>query len=103
MSVLDSRVRDVLRVKIREGLFDHPYRPLKDPDSVVLNVQHVATSRQASRESLVLLKNSGNFLPLDATKVKTIALSGPNADNRYYAPWAATVPATFLGHGAEGS
>ena len=85
MSVLDSRVRDVLRVKMREGLFDHPYRPLKDPDSTVLNAEHLAASRRASRESIVLLKNSGDLLPLDATRVKTIALSGPNADNRYYA------------------
>src|SRR5580698_8194688 len=85
MSVLDSRVRDVLRVKMREGLFDHPYRPLKDPDSIVLNAEHVEVSKRASRESVVLLKNGGSLLPLDATRVKTIALSGPNADNRYYA------------------
>jgi beta-glucosidase len=85
MSVLDSRVRDVLRVKMREGLFDRPYRALKDPDSIVLNAEHVAASRQASRESIVLLKNNEDLLPLDATKVKTIALSGPNADNPYYA------------------
>jgi beta-glucosidase len=67
-------------VKMREGLFDHPYRPLKDPDSVALKAEHLAASRQASRESIVLLKNSGDFLPLDATRVKTSALSGPNAD-----------------------
>jgi len=85
MSVLDSRVRDVLRVKMREGLFDHPYRSLADPDSVVLDPRHLAVSRQASRESLVLLKNSAGLLPLDPAKVKTIAVSGPNADNRYYA------------------
>jgi beta-glucosidase len=85
MSLLDSRVRDVLRVKMREGLFDHPYRPLKNADSIVLNGEHMDVSKQASRESIVLLKNSGGFLPLDVTKVRTIALSGPNADNRYYA------------------
>jgi beta-glucosidase len=85
MSVLDSRVRDVLRVKMREGLFDRPYRSLRDADSVVLNPEHIAVSRQASRESLVLLKNSAGLLPLDASKVKTIAVTGPNADNPYYA------------------
>jgi len=85
MSVLDSRVRDVLRVKMREGLLDHPYRPLDTPDSIVMNASHLAVSRRASRESLVLLKNDGGLLPLDPAKVKTIALSGPNADNGDYA------------------
>jgi beta-glucosidase len=81
MAVLDSRVRDVLRVKIREGLFDRPYRTLSDPDSVVRSPQHLETAKQASRESLVLLKNADGLLPLDPAKIKTIALSGPNADN----------------------
>jgi len=83
MAVLDSRVRDVLRVKMREGLFDRPYRPLALADAVVMNPAHLAVARQASHESLVLLKNEGGLLPLDASKIKTIALSGPNADNPY--------------------
>lgn len=85
MSVLDARVRDVLRVKMREGLFDRPYRPLHSPDAVVMNPAHLAVSRRASHESLVLLKNQGGLLPLDPAKIHTIALSGPNADNIYYA------------------
>ena len=84
MSVLDARVRDVLRVKMREGLFDRPYRPLDKPDSVVLNPAHLAVARQASRESLVLLKNDNSLLPLDAAKISAIAISGPNADNPYH-------------------
>jgi len=81
MSVLDARVREVLRVKMREGLFDRPYRPLDKPDTVVLNPAHLEVARQASRESLVLLKNGGDLLPLDAAKISSIAVSGPNADN----------------------
>jgi beta-glucosidase len=84
MSVLDSRVRDVLRVKMREGLFDHPYRPLDKPDSVVKSAAHLEVARQASREAMVLLKNDNNLLPLDATKIAAIAISGPNADNPYH-------------------
>ncbi len=84
MAVLDARVREVLRVKMREGLFDRPYRPLDTPDSVVLNAAHLAVARQASRESLVLLKNDDNLLPLDPAKIPTIAISGPNADNPYH-------------------
>lgn len=84
MAVLDSRVRDVVRVKLREGLFDRPYRPLHSADAVVMNPAHLAIARRASRESLVLLKNDGNLLPLDPAKFKTIAVSGPNADNIYH-------------------
>jgi beta-glucosidase len=85
MSVLDERVGDVLRVKFWEGLFDDPYHPLTNADSVVLSSKNVALARRASRESLVLLKNDKNLLPLDETKIKTIALCGPNADNPDYA------------------
>jgi beta-glucosidase len=85
MAVLDARVRDVLRVKMREGLFDHPYRPLQGPDETVLSPAHLAIAKQASYESVVLLKNHGGLLPLDPSKIRTIALSGPNADNPYYA------------------
>jgi len=85
MAVIDSRVRDVLRVKMWEGLFDKPYRPLDKVDATVLNPAHLAVSRQASRESLVLLKNADNLLPLDAAKIKTVAVCGPNADNKDYA------------------
>jgi beta-glucosidase len=84
MAVLDARVRDVLRVKMREGLFDRPYRPLEKADSVVMSAAHLAVARQASRESIVLLKNDRNLLPLDPARMATIAVSGPNADNPYH-------------------
>ena len=84
VAVLDSRVRDVLRVKMREGLFDKPYRSLDVPDGVVMSAPHLAVAKQASRESVVLLKNADAFLPLDAAKISTISVSGPNADNPYH-------------------
>jgi beta-glucosidase len=85
MSVLDDRVRDVLRVKFWEGLFDQPYRPLTNADNIVLSPENLEIEHQASRECLVLLKNENNLLPLDDSKIKTIALCGPNADNENYA------------------
>ncbi len=85
MSVLDDRVRDVLRVKFWEGLFDHPFRPLTNVDAEVLSPENVAVALRAARESLVLLKNQGQLLPLDPSKIKKIALCGPNADNPDYA------------------
>lgn len=84
MSVLDDRVRDVLRVKMWEGLFDQPYRPLTNADAMVLNADNVSVALRAARECLVLLKNQNQLLPLDAGTVKTIALCGPNADDQDY-------------------
>jgi beta-glucosidase len=85
MSVLDERVREILRVKMWEGLFDAPYRSLKPANEMVMKPEHVAVALQAARESLVLLKNEKNLLPLDAKQIHKIAVVGPNADDRNYA------------------
>lgn len=85
MAVLDARVRDVLRVKLWEGLFDAPYRPLAGADAAVLTPENLAAAERASRECLVLLKNDKNLLPLNPGAMRTIALCGPNADDPGYA------------------
>ena len=85
MAVIDDRVRDILRVKFWQGGFDQPYRDLAAADAGVLTPEAQAISLQASRESLVLLKNDGGVLPLDWGKVKTIALCGFNAKDDGYA------------------
>ena len=83
---INSRVRDILRVKFLIGLFDSPYQmQLEEADKVVENPEHEAVALQASRESIVLLKNDNNTLPLDINKVKTISVCGPNADEEDYA------------------
>lgn len=83
---VNSRVRDILRVKFLIGLFDSPYQmQLAEADKVVENPEHEAVALQASRESIVLLKNDNNTLPLDINKVKTISVCGPNADEESYA------------------
>jgi beta-glucosidase len=86
MDIIDERVADVLRVKFLVGLFDDPYQiDLKQADIEVNSPQNQQVALQASRESIVLLKNEKNILPLDRKEVKTIAVSGPNADNASYA------------------
>lgn len=79
MKVLDDRVRDVLRVKFLLGLFDTPYRDhLADANRLVASAENQEVALRASRESLVLLKNQNNALPI---RPGTIAVIGPNAEN----------------------
>ncbi len=80
MSTIDDRVRDILRVKFWEGLFDHPYQNNgEEADRLVSNVEFQKVSYQASRESIVLLKNENDLLPLDFSKYKSVLVTGPNA------------------------
>ncbi|HYJ45690.1 MAG TPA: glycoside hydrolase family 3 C-terminal domain-containing protein, partial [Pyrinomonadaceae bacterium] len=81
MKTLDDRVRDVLRVKFTVGLFDHPY--VTDADAtihLVNSAEHQEVALRAARESIVLLKNERNILPL-SKGIKSIAVIGPNADD----------------------
>jgi len=79
-SELNRAVGDVLATKFRLGLFDDP---LVDPDyaeRTTNSSEHRALALKAARETIVLLKNEKNLLPLDLGKLKTIAVIGPNAD-----------------------
>lgn len=78
---LNDRVRDVLYVKFWTGLFDTPY--INEPemaDKIVNCDAHREISLRAARESVVLLKNQDNLLPLSKENIKRIAVIGPNAD-----------------------
>jgi len=81
MDIVDERVREILRVKFRLGLFDAPYRDPATADQVVRAPEHLALAHRAARESIVLMKNDGAALPLDRTKLKRVLVAGPLADN----------------------
>ena len=84
--LINDRVRDILRVKFLVGLFDAPYQTdLAGADEEVENPANEDVALQASRESIVLLKNDKQTLPLDIDRIKTIAVCGPNADEEGYA------------------
>lgn len=82
VSRLDDAVRRILRVKVRAGLFEKgapSTRPLAGDYSLLGAPSHRAVARQAVRESLVLLKNQGQLLPLDPRA--SILVAGDGADN----------------------
>ena len=81
MKTLDDRVRDVLRVKFLLGLFDHPYvEDASYAEKIVNSLEHQQIALRAAHESIVLLKNDRNLLPL-SKDVRAIAVIGPNADD----------------------
>lgn len=84
--VINDRVRDILRVKFLIGLFDAPYQTdLAGADREVEKEENEAIALQASHESVVLLKNADELLPLDVNSTKKIAVCGPNANEEGYA------------------
>jgi beta-glucosidase len=78
---LDDRVRDVLRVKFLVGMFDRPYvEDAELTERLVNSAEHQQVALRAARESIVLLKNDKNVLPL-SREIHSIAVIGPNADD----------------------
>ena len=68
------------------GLFDTPYQmDLKAADEEVNSMENQMIALQASRESVVLLKNENQTLPLAKERIKKISVCGPNADDVSYA------------------
>ncbi|WP_448214159.1 glycoside hydrolase family 3 protein [Colwellia sp. MEBiC06753] len=79
---IDDAVRRILRVKFRAGLFTKPspaQRPFSGKTELIGAADHRAVARQAVRESLVLLKNNNNLLPLSPKQ--HILVAGDGADN----------------------
>jgi beta-glucosidase len=80
-SVIDDKVRRILGTVIAAGFFDRPQLqqdiPLNDP-------HNARTALEGARKAIVLLKNNKRTLPLDRTKLKSIAVVGPNADPAVY-------------------
>ena len=84
MAEIDDNLRGVYRVMIRLGLLDPaemvPYNKIKGDKPVWDNAEHKAFARKVTQESIVLLKNENHALPLDKSKLKSVAVIGPYAD-----------------------
>ncbi len=82
MATLDVAVSRVLKLKFEMGLFENPYVDPSRAAKIVRNAEHISLAHQVARESVILLKNNNNQLPL-GKNIKSIAVIGPNADNIY--------------------
>ena len=87
-ATIDDKVRRILRTAIRFGWLDREQTDLSVP---LYNAKGGEVALEAARSGMVLLKNEGNLLPLDKTKIKTIAVIGPDA-----------YPAPVVGGGSAG-
>jgi beta-glucosidase-like glycosyl hydrolase len=77
--LVNDAARHVLRLKFLAGLFEHPYADPDEAERVTNNAEAQALALDSARASMVLLKNDRNALPLDRTKIKKLAVVGPNA------------------------
>src|SRR5690606_7792173 len=82
MQYVDRAVARLLYQKFALGLFERPDVDENLVQQKVATEGHLAMARQVARESIVLLKNESNLLPLSKS-LKQIAVIGPNADNMY--------------------
>ena len=93
MAQVDESVRRVLRVKFRLGLFERPYTPVTNEKDRFFRPQSMAVAAQLAAESMVLLKNNNQILPL--TNKKKIAVVGPMAKNGW------DLLGSWCGHGKD--
>ena len=77
---LDEMVAPMLYWKFRMGLFDDPYVDPDKAEQIVGNERNRNIALQGAHESITLLKNENDLLPLNIKKLKTIAVIGPNAN-----------------------
>jgi beta-glucosidase len=80
MQQIDDAVLPILEAKIRLGLFEHPFIDEGKIPDVLNRPDHLEAARDAVHRSVVLLRNEQNLLPLDQSKIKSIAVIGPLGD-----------------------
>ena len=89
IEIIDDAVRRVLTAKAKLGLLDNPYVDVEGSQKVLNDPAHRIAARESAEKTFVLLKNEKNALPLDAAKLKSIAVIGPFGDNKrdLLGPW----------------
>ncbi len=88
--LVDSAVRCILRAKFRARVFEKPLADASRVSQLVHTPQHIDLARRVAEESVILLQNQGSLLPLDTTRLRSIAVIGPNADQVQYGDYSCT-------------
>lgn len=79
-SLINKRVKEILHIKAKLGLFDDPFVSPMDVSKYVNSMEHQNLALEAGKKSIILLKNNNQILPLAKTKKWKIGLIGPNSD-----------------------
>jgi beta-glucosidase len=87
-SALDRAVARNLRAKFLLGLFENPYVDPERAARVTNSQEHRALAAEMARRSITLLKNENNLLPLDRSRLKSVAVIGPNAARAHLGGYA---------------
>ncbi|HUN61654.1 MAG TPA: beta-glucosidase BglX [Candidatus Sulfotelmatobacter sp.] len=87
---IDDSARRILEMKIRLGLFEHPFVDEAPATRVLADPAHRTASREVAERTAVLLRNEGNLLPVSKTAYKRVAVLGPLADSQIdtLGPWS---------------
>lgn len=83
LAAVDRAVRRVLHLKMMLGLFERPYTDQNLAAKTILRPEYRDRALEVAQKSMVLLKNEGRLLPLDAAQLGQIALIGPLADDHH--------------------
>ncbi|WP_242133434.1 glycoside hydrolase family 3 N-terminal domain-containing protein [Aestuariivivens marinum] len=89
-TLIDEAVTNILTVKFKAGLFEKPYKVPEDMSKIVHTKESIEVTRHIAEESITLLKNENDLLPLNLSDYKSIAVIGPNADRVQYGDYSAT-------------
>ncbi len=88
--LINQSVRRILTVKFKAGLFEKPYPDIANLKKRVHLPAHVELAQRIAEESIILLQNDNNLLPLNPDKLKSIAVIGPNANQVQYGDYSYT-------------
>jgi beta-glucosidase len=89
-SQVDTAVARILTAKFKAGLFEKPLADTLQLKARVHTPEHIALSQQIAEESIILLKNDKQLLPLNINNLKSLAVIGPNADQVHYGDYSPT-------------
>jgi len=90
MALIDTAVARILTAKFKAGLFEKPVADTLQIKTRVHTPEHIALAQKIAEESIILLKNDKQLLPLNMNSIKSLAVIGPNADQVEYGDYAPT-------------